>query len=229
MTTRTPRRGRPRKISRDDIARAALDIGLREATIRKVAAALGVSVMGIYHHVRNAEELQDLAMAMELKTLLGTVEQHETFEATLFDAAKRYYEILIAHPQMLTRLVGGQINPQGTALYLESVLTSGRRHGLTELEAFHAARSVLCAAAGAAAMNAHLHKSDSPNFLEVVAEGVGQLTSGRVPHVDALLAAGDLVQPDPMEPVRMTLLGLRTTFGERMTGGAQACSPAGGA
>ena len=44
MTTPSRRRGRPPKITREDIARAALALGLEQASIRSVAAELGVSV-----------------------------------------------------------------------------------------------------------------------------------------------------------------------------------------
>ena len=208
--------GRPRKISREDIAQAALEIGLGEATIRKVAAALGVSVMGIYHYVSNAAELQDLAMSVELRMLLPVSEEHDTFEATLFNAAQRYYDVLVAHPQMVLKLVGGHIKPSGTALYLESLLESGVRHKLSPWEAYYAARSVLSCAAGAAAMNVHRTSVDDSRFFDLVADGVTQLGRDRVPHLAELLAAKPLPHPEPLDAVRILLLGLREALGDRM-------------
>src|SRR5664279_2563254 len=60
---RTKRLGRPPRITPAQIAEAALAIGLDQATIRNVADRLGMSVPGLYHHVRTREELLAMAAA----------------------------------------------------------------------------------------------------------------------------------------------------------------------
>lgn len=65
-TPRTPasparRVGRPARVDREQIAQAAADIGLSELTMRAVADRLGVSVTSLYYHVRDREELRNLA------------------------------------------------------------------------------------------------------------------------------------------------------------------------
>src|SRR3954469_17552760 len=55
------RRGRPPRISQDQIADAALEVGLSELTLRAVADHLGVTVAALYHHVDGKDALLRLA------------------------------------------------------------------------------------------------------------------------------------------------------------------------
>jgi AcrR family transcriptional regulator len=64
------RPGRPAGVTTAEIAEAALDLGLEKATIRNVAERLGMSVPGLYHHVRTREDL----LAMAAAHSLGAVE-----------------------------------------------------------------------------------------------------------------------------------------------------------
>lgn len=56
----TPRRGRPRTITRERIANAGIDTGLARITFVGIASSLGVSHMALYKHVRNLEALKRL-------------------------------------------------------------------------------------------------------------------------------------------------------------------------
>lgn len=211
-----PRRGRPPKISRGDIASAALDIGLEQATIRNVADKLGVSVMGIYHHVRNADDLRDLVLARELHKLLPPAD-YASFEEMLWACARNYYDLLVSYPEMMLRLVGGKIDPGGTALYFEALLTCGGEQGFGEAETFMAARNVLNSAAGAALNSAAETRGTSAPFLTVLAQGAAGLKDDAKPHVTRLLEGAGEQVPDPLECVRLTILGLRQVLGERMS------------
>ena len=57
---------RPARISRDQIAAAALAIadrdGLEAVSMRSVAARLGVGTMSLYNHVRNKADLERLLL-----------------------------------------------------------------------------------------------------------------------------------------------------------------------
>ena len=56
-----PRRGRPPSIDREAIAEAVFELGTANATMRRVAERLGVSLPGLYHHVKNKDELLRVA------------------------------------------------------------------------------------------------------------------------------------------------------------------------
>jgi AcrR family transcriptional regulator len=58
-----PRRGRPQRIDLDAITEAVLELGTENATMRRVATRLGVSLPGLYHHVKNQDELMRLTHA----------------------------------------------------------------------------------------------------------------------------------------------------------------------
>ena len=55
-----PKIGRPARIDRAMIARAAYEIGLDRVTMKAVADHLGVSVPGLYHHVQGRDDLMRL-------------------------------------------------------------------------------------------------------------------------------------------------------------------------
>lgn len=58
------KRGRPSRISREAIARAALEIGVEKATIQAIAAHLQVDHSSLYHHVEGRNDV--ICMAAEL-------------------------------------------------------------------------------------------------------------------------------------------------------------------
>src|SRR4051794_29007859 len=64
-----PRVGRPARVTQRQIAEAALAIGLERATIRAVADHLGMSVPGLYYHVRSRDDLLRLAAEHSLGRL----------------------------------------------------------------------------------------------------------------------------------------------------------------
>jgi len=49
--------GRPPRISREDIASAALNIGLNNITLKKIASHLGVDHSSLYRHVKNRKDI----------------------------------------------------------------------------------------------------------------------------------------------------------------------------
>ena len=66
---RYDKRGRPARLDPDVIADAVLAIGPSEASMRAVAEYLGVSLPGLYHHVRGRDELLRLAAERTVKKL----------------------------------------------------------------------------------------------------------------------------------------------------------------
>src|SRR3954454_12890200 len=58
--------GRPARIDRDAIARAVLEIGFDDATMKRVAEHLGVSVPGLYYYVRGRDDLLRVAAEYSL-------------------------------------------------------------------------------------------------------------------------------------------------------------------
>jgi AcrR family transcriptional regulator len=55
-----PKRGRPPKITREDILAVAQEIGLQDLTLALVAQKLGVTLPALYYYVNDREQLTDL-------------------------------------------------------------------------------------------------------------------------------------------------------------------------
>lgn len=60
-------RGRPARITRDQIVAAAVEVGLEDFRMADVARALDVSPAALYHHVPGREELLELVAAQVLE------------------------------------------------------------------------------------------------------------------------------------------------------------------
>src|SRR5512143_2491806 len=67
--TGSRRPGRPSRIDRTAIAKAAAELPLSELTVRSVADRLGVSVPAVYHYVSGREELMLLAAEQSTKRI----------------------------------------------------------------------------------------------------------------------------------------------------------------
>lgn len=73
-TDSQPRRGRPPRISRDQIIAAALDIGLDSFSLQAIAERLGVTTPALYSHVRGREEIIELVAADLLERFQVTID-----------------------------------------------------------------------------------------------------------------------------------------------------------
>jgi AcrR family transcriptional regulator len=158
LSTSTGRPGRPAKVSLDDIVRAALRIGLDQATIRSVADELGMSVPGLYHHVRTRDQLLDLVAEWWLGQLLSKVKTGESFESLLLRYADKLFELSADHPQMIDRVrTGGGMTTHGVAPHLVQIVEHGVQCGFSPKEAFDIFTTVTGAALGAAIVDASTH------------------------------------------------------------------------
>src|SRR5947199_8806750 len=96
MKTPPARVGRPPTVTSAEIAEAALAVGLDRATVRSVAEHLGMSVPGLYHHVRTREELLAMAAAHALGGLDLPEDRGQEWTERLLDYAWFVYDALVA-------------------------------------------------------------------------------------------------------------------------------------
>jgi AcrR family transcriptional regulator len=102
----TPRRrGRPARLSRERILRAALGLLDREPpealTMAKVAAALGTAPMSLYTHVRSREDLLDGAAALALGGLDIAIPARGSWQARVRAWAHALRAHVRGRPQVL--------------------------------------------------------------------------------------------------------------------------------
>src|SRR5215207_10003264 len=92
--------GRPARIDRDSIARAVIEIGFEDASMKRVAEHLGVSVPGLYYYVRGREDLLRLAAEYSLARTPLPVDQGQHWAVWLREWA-RYSRDAMAEPELM--------------------------------------------------------------------------------------------------------------------------------
>jgi AcrR family transcriptional regulator len=146
---RSGRPGRRSKVTDESIAAAVLDIGLDRATIKGVAEHLGMSVAGLYHHVRGREDLLRIAS----EHLLGGERLPPASDRSWSDWLAKVAHVLrhrlTSHPELLAQYLGGATAAEG-APQLEAALSVLADFGFSPTEAFDAYQSIGQLAVGAA-------------------------------------------------------------------------------
>ncbi|ONH29481.1 TetR/AcrR family transcriptional regulator [Pseudofrankia asymbiotica] len=149
------RRGRPRKVTADDIIDAALEIGLDQVTIRRVADALGMTVPGISYHVRTREELLALVMARAVDTLYAPgPEPAATFEETVTRFAEGLFAWFREHPILVMQVAQGRILAENVERHLERLLRAAGPREADQARALDVVSQVTAAVIGAAVLEA---------------------------------------------------------------------------
>jgi len=147
-----PRRlGRPPRVTAAQIADAALAIGLDRATIRNVAERLGMSVPGLYHHVRTREELLAMAAAHSLGTLALPENEGQALEDWLTSYARFVYDALLAQPELIGQILAGTVNTLRLAQHIERFLEVLTGHGRALPDAYDDYALLMAAVTGGAA------------------------------------------------------------------------------
>src|SRR6478736_6140386 len=106
----TPRPvGRPARIDRDAIARAVIEIGFDDATMKRVAEHLGVSVPGLYYYVRGRDDLLRLAAELSLANVPMPVDEGQHWARWLREWA-RYTRSSMAEPELMELYRSGGVD-----------------------------------------------------------------------------------------------------------------------
>jgi AcrR family transcriptional regulator len=144
MTTQAPPRrrpGRPARLSRDQILRAALEIadadGMGGLTMQRVARALGAEPMSLYRHVRNKDDLLDgLIDLVYAEIVLPSPD--EPWRAAMRRRAISARDVLIRHPWAVS-LMESRTNPGPANLaHHDAVVANLFASGFDGVEATHA-------------------------------------------------------------------------------------------
>jgi AcrR family transcriptional regulator len=147
---RGSRRGRPPRIDRAAIARAASEIPLTDLSLRSVADRLGVSVPGLYHYVQGRDELFALAAEQSVRRLPLPVDRDQHWAAWLYEWAVYIRGAFVSDPGLLKQYIGGAIGVQVMAGNVDAALALCIRQGFTASEALYAYELVSECALGAA-------------------------------------------------------------------------------
>ncbi len=143
-----PRRGRPPSIDRQAIAQAVLELGTANATMRRVAERLGVSLPGLYHHVKNKDELLRLAAQHALVGNPPPRYQGQHWAQWLRAYAAYIRTALSAEPALLEKFLGGGVKDDGQMEYIAHALEALRAQGLEPDQAMSVWAAVTALAMG---------------------------------------------------------------------------------
>jgi AcrR family transcriptional regulator len=216
-TVRTPRVGRPPRVSVPMIIDAAREIGLEAVTLKDVADRLGVALATLYRHVKNRDELVRLAafeMALE-RRLPDSRHDHWTGLATRY--AESLFESFVAEPQLISELLKGSIGPHAEIDVLEQFLGEMDKHGFNAEEGvtlFHAIGTLtIGAAAGAIGLKAS--RAAGANWSASMKAALAQRDPEELPRVRRVFPRALDANPHQWLPALQALLaGFAAARGE---------------
>lgn len=143
--------GRPPRVDREAIADAVLEIGLGNATMAAVADRLGISVAGLYYHVRNRKELLVLAAERSLSLVALPDDRGQHWAQWLREWARYSFAALTDEPEVFRQYVEGAVSTERVLEVADIVIQVLSRHGFSPDEALDAWSAVGTVAVGAAA------------------------------------------------------------------------------
>jgi AcrR family transcriptional regulator len=145
-----PKVGRPARLNRAMIARAAYEVGLDRVTMKGVADRLGVSVPGLYHHVEGRDDLMRLAAEYSAAQMELPVDRGQHWAEWLLECARYSHDAFVAQPALLAQFVNGSLGIDRMVRHMDTVIGVLTRHGFSPSEAIDAHETVSECALGAA-------------------------------------------------------------------------------
>lgn len=216
---RAPRRGRPPRIDRAAIARAAGEIPLEELTLRSVAERLGVSVPGLYHYVSGRDDLIRLAAEQSALRLTMPVDRGQHWAVWCYEWADYTYRAFAGDPELLKHFIDGAIGPETMAPSIDAAIGLCMRQGFTPGQALAAYNLVSECALGAAiaAIRAERGHREGSSFdlgvRSLLARGED------LPHLARFLGDGPLPDSSPFrQQVSTVIAGIAARRGESWDG-----------
>jgi AcrR family transcriptional regulator len=213
---RARRAGRPSRIDRGAIARAAAELPLEEITMRSVAGRLGVSVAALYHHVGGREELLRLAADQTALRMTLPRDEGQHWATWCYQWADYIRRAFVADPELLKQYIDGAFGAEVMADHLEAAIGLCVRQGHTEAEAFALYELISECALGAAISEIRDDRNaqaGEPFGLQLRVL-LARREPGSLPGVRRLLAGGEPVRPSFADRVVAVLAGVAAARGE---------------
>lgn len=133
--TSPARRGRPPKLSKDQVVDAARELVLAEGydavTTRRLAAELGVSSFAVHSHMRSKDELLDDVVMQLLDSRHAPVRNARSWQQALLRYAEAMFELLLEHPTVVDVLQRRPAAPESVLTDLERIALLAERGGLS--------------------------------------------------------------------------------------------------
>jgi AcrR family transcriptional regulator len=228
MTTEAPARrgpGRPARIDRDQVLRAALDLadrnGLEAVTMQRVARAVGAEPMSLYRHVRNKDDMLD-GLVDIVFARIDVPTADEPWREAMRRRATSARQVLRRHPWALGLLESRSQPGPANLAHHEAVLANLFRAGFSPAAAVRAYNLVDSYVYGFALQEHTLPIADPDDLVEVAPEMLAQYAAGKYPNLAAVateLVASGFRYGDEFEPgLDLILEGLERQRRSRRAG-----------
>jgi AcrR family transcriptional regulator len=192
-TTAEPR---PR-LSRDLVLRTAINLadqaGITALTMRKLAQALSVEAMSIYHYVTNKNDLQD-GMIDLVFAEIELPAQENNWKTALRARSISTYQALIRHPWAIGLMESGSTPGQANMRHHNAVLGCLRQNGFSLPATAHAYSLLDSYIYGFALTEINLPFKNSEDAVDVAAIMMAQMLSNEYPYLMEI-AVEHVLQP----------------------------------
>lgn len=175
----TPRRGRPAKLSHEDVVDAALrildDDGLPAVSIRRVAESLAVSPMTLYGYVESKDALLEAMVARTLEVSTSGFASDGEWETTLHAALHQIHAILVRRPGIAELLVTHELTGPWAMQIRQRLLDLLEPAGFEEPQRVDTISALFNYLLGSVMIDTKRHRGGSPASFDY---GLGLLITG---------------------------------------------------
>jgi AcrR family transcriptional regulator len=198
--------GRPPRIDLAAIADAVLEIGFEDATMRRVADHLGVSVPGLYHYVKGRDDLLRVAAERALSRVELPEDRGQHWAEWLRSWARYIRTALATRSELVEHFVTGGLDDDRLLEVIGLALDVLQRDGFEPAEAMAAWEAVSSMALGSAVedIREQTAAADGRPWLTRVFAALAKRPPEALPTLRALAADGTVVDRDEAFEERLT-------------------------
>ncbi|KHO26578.1 TetR family transcriptional regulator [Mycolicibacterium setense] len=213
----TPRRGRPPRIDQSAIVAAVREIGSENVTMRRVAEHLGISLPGLYHHVKNQDDL--LSLAAESALVMSPPPRYtgEHWATWMRSYASYIRTVLASEPALVEKFVTGGVRDEIEMQCNGDAVEALAEHGLAPDDAMAVWSAVSAIAIGSVteAHREHLHADSGQPWLARIFKLLAKRPVSDYPTLRAVAQSGYDPFSDDTFQQRMTMLltGIAVQYG----------------
>jgi AcrR family transcriptional regulator len=201
------------------IARAANEVGLDKLTMKRVADFLGVSVAGLYHHVKGRDDLMRLGAEYSTAQIPIPIDHGQHWTSWLLEWAHYVHGAFVAQPGLLGQFLNGSIAVDRMATDMDTVFGVLSRQGFSPGEALEAYALVNDHAIGAAV--AEIRQMESGGRRRQAFSEFSDMLAGKpsdaLPHFRQVATSARNMQNPFNDQVRTLLIGIAARRGEEWT------------